>query len=93
MLRIVANALQVIYCVKFNLNSLLIISLSLYNSRFKNLQSLLHYNKLIQSANLKKMDQNNPELQRISMEGNAEMVSNMMRVCREKTLKKSHNSD
>ena len=27
------------------------------------------------------------------MEGNAEMVSNMMRVCREKTLKKSHNSD
>lgn len=53
----------------------------------------MHYNKLIQSANLKKMDQNNPELQRISMEGNAEMVSNMMRVCREKTLKKSHNSD
>ena len=39
------------------------------------------------------MDANNPELQRISMEGNAEMVSNMMRVCREKTLKKSHNSD
>ena len=27
------------------------------------------------------------------MEGNAEMVSNMMRVCREKTLKKSHSSD
>ena len=37
--------------------------------------------------------QNNPELQRISMEGNAEMVSNMMRVCREKTLKKAHSSD
>ena len=27
------------------------------------------------------------------MEGNADMVSNMMRVCREKTLKKSHASD
>ena len=39
------------------------------------------------------MDQNSPELQRISMEGNAEMVSNMMRVCREKTLKKNHSSD
>ena len=34
-----------------------------------------------------------PEMQRIQMEGNAEMVSNMMRVCREKTLKKSHASD
>ena len=34
-----------------------------------------------------------PELQRISMEGNAEMVSNMMRVCRDKTLKKNHSSD
>ena len=36
---------------------------------------------------------NSPEFQRIQMEGNAEMVSNMMRVCREKTLKKSHSSD
>ena len=36
---------------------------------------------------------NSPEFQRIQMEGNADMVSNMMRVCREKTLKKSHSSD
>ena len=36
---------------------------------------------------------NSPEFQRIQMEGNAEMVSNMMRVCREKTLKKSHSSE
>ena len=36
---------------------------------------------------------NSPEFQRIQLEGNAEMVSNMMRVCREKTLKKSHGSD
>ena len=33
---------------------------------------------------------NSPEFQRIQMEGNADMVSNMMRVCREKTLKKSN---
>ena len=36
---------------------------------------------------------NSPEFQRIQMEGNADMVSNMMRVCREKTLKKTHSSD
>ena len=34
-----------------------------------------------------------PEMQRISMEGNAEMISNMMRVCRDKTLKKSHTTE
>ena len=37
--------------------------------------------------------ESNPEFQRIQMEGNAEMVSNMMRVCREKTLKKAHSSE
>ena len=36
---------------------------------------------------------NSPEFQRIQMEGNADMVSNMMRVCREKTLNKTHSND
>lgn len=32
-------------------------------------------------------------MQQMAMEGNAEMVSNMMKVCRDKTLKKGHSSD
>ena len=32
-------------------------------------------------------------MDRIAMEGNAEMLSSMLQLCREKTLKKSHSSD
>ena len=33
------------------------------------------------------------ELERMQADSNAEMLSSMMSLCREKTLKKSHNSD
>lgn len=33
------------------------------------------------------------DMERLAMEGNAEMLATMMSICREKTLKKSHTSD
>jgi hypothetical protein len=35
----------------------------------------------------------NSDMEKIAMEGNAEMLSGMLTLCREKTLKKSHTSD
>lgn len=35
----------------------------------------------------------NSDMERVAMEGNAEMLSAMLGMCREKTLKKAHTSD
>lgn len=33
------------------------------------------------------------DMERIAMEGNADMLASMLNICREKTLKKAHSSD
>lgn len=32
-------------------------------------------------------------MERVAMEGNAEMISNMLDICRTKTLRKAHSSE